>query len=88
MVTISEGDGAGMRLRDALQAKQALGAPAERAHQLGDEGIDDLGAQGSVVAAQIAQPPGQGANPLAQRHLGQDALAQVHGGVGHAAGRR
>ena len=80
-----KGDDAAVSLLDATEAEQVLGPQAQRATELAHEGAQHRSAQLAVVAAQVAQPPRQRADPLANPHLGQHVLHQVHGRVRHAA---
>jgi hypothetical protein len=76
-------NGAGVRVRDAAEREQALGAALKRAAELADEGADDLRAQRPVVAQEGAQAPGERADPVPHGHHRQDALLEVHGHIGH-----
>ena len=49
------------------------------------ERAQDLAREAGVIGAPVAQGVGEGEDPLAHRHLGEDAIDEVRGGVGHAA---
>ena len=81
---LDERDRPGVRLLDGAQAELALGAAAQRVEHGLDEGADELTAQLLVVACQVAQLPGQGANPRSHRLRGQEVVGQEGRRVVHA----
>ena len=59
------------------------------AHRSGEgieEALQHIRAKSAVVAHGVAQPPRQGAHPLADRNFGKDLVHQVGGDIIHPAG--
>lgn len=80
---LHDGDRPRERVIDAREPELALGAPAERAAQLRDEGSEDVRAELAIVAEQVAEPPRQRADPLADGGLGQHRLHEVRREIIH-----
>jgi hypothetical protein len=70
---------------NGVETEERPGASLVRATDKGDEGLEHLGAESLVVAQEHAQPPRQRADPLADRHLGDDLSGEMQRGVRHAA---
>ena len=85
VAALDDADGAGERVVHGRQAEEGPRAALVGAAQLDDEGLEHLGAEPLVVAQEHAQPPRQRADPLADRHLGDDLSGEVQRGVRHAA---
>jgi len=81
---LDEGHRPGVGEGDGAEAELVLGAPTVATLHLLDEGAHHRGAQRAVVTDGHPQRPGQRADPLPERHLGQHTLAQVAGRIGHA----
>jgi hypothetical protein len=60
-------------------------APAQLREERLQERAQDLAREAGVVGAAVAQGVGEGEDPLAHRHLGEHAVDEVRGSVGHAA---
>ena len=84
---LHQGDRSRVCERYARQTEGVLGPEPVEPHDLRHEGVDDIGAQLSVVAQQCAQLEWQAADPLSNWHLGQHPVHQVRGGVVHASAR-
>jgi len=79
---LDEGDGAALRARNlALLARAATQRREDAAHEDAEHGLH----QRCVVGEPVAQREGQREHPLAHGHLGQHAIDEVRGGVGHTA---
>jgi hypothetical protein len=60
-------------------------APAQLGEERSQERAKDLARETGVVGAAVAQWVGEGEDPLPDRHLWENAIDEVRGGVGHAA---
>ena len=60
-------------------------APAKLGEQGSDEDAEDLAGELRVVGTAVSEWIGQRQHPLANRHLWQDSIDQVRGGIRHAA---
>jgi len=78
---LDEGDRAALAARSApLLAR----APAKLGEECAEEGAEHGAREPRVVGAAIAKRIGKRQDPLADRHLGEDAVDEVRRGVGHA----
>jgi hypothetical protein len=82
---LDECDGADEGVLHTAQAEMTLSAPAQRARERTDEGVEHVGAQAPVVREWVAQGPRQRAHPLANGHFGQDRVDEVRREVAHSA---
>lgn len=64
--------------------KRSASPAAGRGEARSDEQPEDLAHETRVGGQAVAQGEGEGAHPLADRHLGKHAIDQMCGGVGHA----
>ena len=81
---LDESDRAELRVVDRAQAQLELGSATQRASQRADEHREHIGAEPTVVAHRVAQPPRQRADPLPDRDLGQHLVDEMSRDVGHA----
>jgi len=83
--SLHRGDGACVGVGNAWKAENGFGSLAQRTVELVREGTHDLRREGTVIAEQRTQAPGQGANPVTHGYAGQHVLLHVDRGVRHAA---
>ena len=79
---LNEGDGTALATRDAPRMPCA---PAELGEERAEEGAKHLAREPRVVEAAVAKRIGEREDPLADRHLGEDAFHEVRRRIGHAA---
>jgi len=60
-------------------------APAQLREERSQERAQNVAREAGVGGAAVAQRVGEGEDPLADRYLGEHAIDEVRGGVGHAA---
>ena len=78
---LHERDGAA---RAARRGPPKSRAPAELGEERTEEGAEHGAREPRVVGAAVAERVGKRQDPLADRHLGEDAVHEVRRGVGHA----
>jgi hypothetical protein len=79
---LEEGDGAALRVAGSPMTSRA---PAQLGEEGPHEGAEHLARESRVVGTAVAERVGKREHPLADRNLGQNAVDEVCGGVGHAA---
>jgi len=77
--TLYEGDSAAVATRDPA----VTGTPPQRRENRADEDPNQGGQQRGVVSDPIAQSMRRRQDPLAYRHVGNDAVYQMRGGIRH-----
>jgi len=78
---LDEGDGAALAARNAPLMSRV---PAELGEERAEEDAEHFAREPRVVGAAVAERVGKREDPLANRHVGQDAVHEVRRRVGHA----